>query len=468
MKWATGNEGLRNGPSGSLSLFNELLRGHQKMKPLVAIVGRPNVGKSTLFNRLSEQRKAIVVDMPGATRDRNYADSSWKDRSFTIIDTGGFEPVSKERMLIQMREQTSLAIEEADAIIFLLDGREGLTHSDIETADILRRVKKPVLYAVNKIDGPRQEELLFDFYRLGVERLFAVSAQHGGLGVADLLDALVEILPETPEYPEEEVRIRVAVLGRPNVGKSSLVNRILGFERTIVNPVPGTTRDAIDTPFSLGGKNYLLIDTAGIRKKSKISLQLEKYSVVEAIKTLNRTDIGLILIDAQQGVTEQDVKIAGLAYERGVATIIVLNKWDLLEKDNSTIGTQVSRVKEKLKYLDFAPVVSVSALTGQRVVKIFNFIDDVYDQYTRRIATAKLNDGFREITEKLPPPRYRGRPNKISYVTQTAIKPPTFVLFVREPKAVHFSYERYLVNRIREMFSFDLTPIRLIFRKKGD
>ncbi len=437
------------------------------MKPIVAIVGRPNVGKSTLFNRLSETKRVIVIDQPGATRDRNYADSLWNGRVFMIIDTGGFEPVSTEQMLVQMREQTNLAIEEADAIIFLLDGRHGLTPADIEITQILRRTKKPVFYTVNKIDNLRQEDLALDFYRLGIERLYSISSQHG-LGVGDLLDDVVECLPAESSAPEEkEERIRIAVIGKPNVGKSSLVNKILGYERTIVNPTPGTTRDAIDTSFDLNGRKYLFIDTAGIRKKSKISLQLEKYSVLEAIKTLSRCDIALMMIDAQEGVTDQDTKIAGLAYERGVACIVLLNKWDLLEKDNTTIGTYVRHVKDSLKYLDFAPITSISALTGQRVTKVFDLIDTVYGQYSQRVSTSLLNKKLEEFTAKLSPPRYRNRPNKIHYATQISVKPPTFVFFVREPKGVHFSYERYLANRIHEELGFENTPLRIIFRKKG-
>jgi len=436
------------------------------MKPIVAIIGRPNVGKSTLFNRLSETKRVIVIDQPGATRDRNYADSLWNGKTFMIIDTGGFEPVTSERMLVQMREQTNLAIEEADAIIFLLDGREGLTPADIEITQVLRKTKKAVFYTVNKVDNPRKEELTFDFYRLGIDRLYSISAQHG-LGVGDLLDDVVEHLPETSDEEEKEERIRIAVIGKPNVGKSSLINKILGYERTIVNPTPGTTRDAIDTSFDLNERKYLLIDTAGIRKKSKVSLQLEKYSVIEAIKTLSRCDIALMMIDAQEGVTDQDTKIAGLAYERGVACILILNKWDLIEKDNATIGTHVQHVKDSLKYLDFAPIISISALSGQRVTKVFDLINTVYDQYTQRVSTSLLNTKLEEFTAKLPPPRYRNRPNKINYATQISSKPPTFVFFVREPKGMHFSYERYLSNRIHEELGFEHTPVRLIFRKKG-
>ncbi|MDD5723891.1 MAG: ribosome biogenesis GTPase Der [Syntrophales bacterium] len=437
------------------------------MKPIVAIVGRPNVGKSTLFNRLSETKKVIVIDQPGATRDRNYADSNWNGKTFIIIDTGGFEPVTSERMLIQMREQTTLAIEEADVIIFMLDGREGLTPADIEITQILRKTKKPVFYTVNKIDNVRQENLTFEFYRLGIDRIYSISSQHG-LGVGDLLDDVVEHLPEiSVEEPQEE-RIRIAVIGKPNVGKSSLINKILGYERTIVNSTPGTTRDATDTSFDLNERKYLFIDTAGIRKKSKVSQQLEKYSVIEAIKTLSRCDIALMMIDAQEGVTDQDTKIAGLAYERGVACIIILNKWDLIEKDNSTIGTHVQHVKDSLKYLDFSPIISISALSGQRVTKVFDLINTVYDQYSQRVSTGILNAKLEEFTTKLPPPRYRNRPNKIIYATQISIKPPTFVFFVREPKGMHFSYERYLSNRIHEELGFEHTPLRIVFRKKGE
>lgn len=437
------------------------------LKPIIAIVGRPNVGKSTLFNRLSSHKKAIVIDQPGATRDRNYAYSEWNDKSFTLIDTGGFEPVSMERMLIQMREQTNLAIEEADAIIFLLDGREGLTPSDVEIANILRKTRKPVFYAVNKIDGLKHEELSYDFYRLGVDRLYTISAQHGGIGVGDLMDDVAACLPLSDVTDEDNERIKIAVIGKPNVGKSSLINKILGYERTIVNPVPGTTRDAIDTPFEYNNRKYLLIDTAGIRRKSKVSLRLEQYTVIEAIKTLNRCNVALILIDAAEGITEQDTKIAGLAYERGVICIIVLNKWDLLEKDDSTIGKHVGMIKDKLKYLDFAPIVSLSALTGQRIFRIFELIEATYDQYTTRVPTAELNNKVREFISIFPPPRYRNKPHNFSYVTQTSVKPPTFVFFVREPKGVHFSYRRYLANKIREEFNFDSVPIRLIFRKKS-
>ncbi|OHE17784.1 MAG: ribosome biogenesis GTPase Der [Syntrophobacterales bacterium GWC2_56_13] len=436
------------------------------MKPVIAIIGRPNVGKSTLFNRLAGGGKAIVIDEPGATRDRNYTDCTWNNRPFTLIDTGGFEPAAEVEILVQMREQTKLAIEEADIILFMMDARDGLTPSDQEIARMLRVVKKTVFYTVNKVDGPRHEALVSEFYRLGIEKLYPISAQHGP-GLDDLMDDVADCLPEAePVKDGEGDRIRIAVIGRPNVGKSSLINRILGYERTIVNPVPGTTRDAIDTPITRDGKHYLLIDTAGIRRKSRISLTMEKYSIVQALKAIDRADIALILLDAEEGISEQDVKIAGLAMEKGTACILVVNKWDLVEKDNSTIGTYVEDIRYNSKFLEFAPIIFVSALSGQRVTKIFALIERVYAQYTRRVETGELNRKIREIIEANPPPGRQNRPNIFNYITQVAIKPPSFVLFVRDPDHIHFSYERYLVNRIREAFGFAEVPIRLFFRKK--
>ncbi|MBU4073871.1 MAG: ribosome biogenesis GTPase Der [Proteobacteria bacterium] len=436
------------------------------MKPVIAIIGRPNVGKSTLFNRLAGGGKAIVIDEPGATRDRNYTDCTWNNRPFTLIDTGGFEPAAEAEILVQMREQTKLAIEEADIILFMMDGRDGLTPSDQEIARMLRVVKKTVFYTVNKVDGPRHEALVSEFYRLGIEKLYPISAQHGP-GLDDLMDDVADCLPEAePVKDGEGDRIRIAVIGRPNVGKSSLINRILGYERTIVNPVPGTTRDAIDTPITRDGKHYLLIDTAGIRRKSRISLTMEKYSIVQALKAIDRADIALILLDAKEGISEQDIKIAGLAMEKGTACILVVNKWDLVEKDNSTIGTYVEDIRYNSKFLEFAPIIFVSALSGQRVTKIFALIERVYAQYTRRVETGELNRKIREIVEANPPPGRQSHPHIFNYITQVAIKPPSFVLFVRDPDNIHFSYERYLVNRIRETFGFAEVPIRLFFRKK--
>jgi GTP-binding protein len=436
------------------------------VKPVVAIIGRPNVGKSSLFNRLAHQRKAIVIDQPGATRDRNYAACTWNDKPYILIDTGGFEPAATEGMLVQMREQTQLAIEESDIIIFLMDGREGLLPADRDIAALLRGFEKPVFYAVNKIDGLKQETLSYEFYQLGMETIYTVSAEHG-LGVGELMDEVTRLLPETPEPADVEDRIRIAVIGKPNVGKSSLVNRILGYERTIVNPVPGTTRDAIDTPFTFAGRPYLLVDTAGIRRKSRVSLTLEKYSVIQAIKAISRCDIALMLIDAEEGVTEQDAKVAGLALENGTACIVVVNKWDAVEKDERTIGKYVREIKDKMKFLDFAPILFVSARTGQRVVKIFAAVDSVYSQYTRRVSTPELNRKVQEFLAANPPPQYRSRSNPFNYVSQVAVKPPTFVFFVGDPRAVHFSYERYLMNQFREALALDQVPLRFFFKKKS-
>lgn len=437
------------------------------MKPVVAIIGRSNVGKSSLFNRLSRKRKAIVIDEPGATRDRNYADCTWDGGAFLLVDTGGFEPVATEKMLVHMREQTKLAIEEADIIIFLMDGRDGLMPADRDIVKALRGVAKPVFFAVNKVDGPRQEAQLPDFYALGIDSVYGLSALHG-LGIDELMEDLVGHLP----LPEEEAdegepqRIRIAVVGRPNVGKSSLVNKILGYERTIVDELPGTTRDAIDTPFTLNSRKYLLIDTAGIRRKSRISLTLEKYSVMQALKTIDRCDVALVLIDAEEGVTEQDAKIAGLAFDKGAACIIVVNKWDRLEKDDHTVSEYMRNIRDKIKFMNYAPIIFVSAVSGQRVLKIFDLVETVYRQYTTRVNTAELNRKIREMWGKNPPSRHQFKEQQVSYVTQTSIKPPTFVFFVRDPKGIHFSYERYLLNQMRETFCFDQTPLKIIFRKK--
>ncbi len=446
---------------------SEQTRARSGARRVIAIVGRPNVGKSTLFNRLAERKKAIIIDQPGVTRDRNYATGHWYDLPFIIVDTGGFEPLASEEIMIQMREQTTLAMEEADIIIFLMDGQAGLMAADRELADLLRRLAKPVFYVVNKMDGPKSEDALPDFFRLGVAEIYSISSQHGR-GIDDLMDRVaLHLAPAEDGDEREEERVRIAIIGKPNVGKSSLVNKILGYARTIVNPLPGTTVDAIDTPFSIGDKNYLLVDTAGIRRKSRISLQLEKYSVMQAIRTMERSHLALLVIDAQEGMTEQDAKIAGLAYESGRAAVVVVNKWDLVAKDNYTVGKYVLDIRDKIKFMDYAPIVFVSALSGQRVAKIFDQVDLVYGQYTKRISTAEVNKGMAEILSRHPPSRSLGRQQSIAYVTQAAIKPPTFVFFVRDPQAIHFSYERFLINQIRETFSFEQVPVRVIFRKKG-
>ena len=437
------------------------------MKQVIAIVGRSNVGKSTLFNRLSERRKAIVINVPGATRDRNYADCDWFGKPFLLIDTGGFEPVAVERILVQMREQTKLAIEEADIIIFMMDGRDGLMPGDREIAQTLRESKKPVYIAVNKVDGLRHETLVHEFFELGFEKVYTLSALHG-IGVDELMDDLTRELPpgEDDGDREDQERIRIAVVGKPNVGKSSLVNKILGYERTIVNQLPGTTRDAIDTPFTLNDRNYLLIDTAGIRRKSRVSLTLEKYSVIQALRAIDRCDVALVLIDAEEGITEQDAKIVGLVFEKGIACIIVVNKWDRITKDNQTVGEYVKEIQDKIKFMDFAPILFISALTGQRVVKIFDLVEKVYGQYTKRVGTSELNKKVRDIVATHPLPRFENREQQISYATQTSVKPPTFVFFVGKPRGIHFSYERFLLNQLREAFAFDSVPLRILFRKK--
>ncbi|MBW2056099.1 MAG: ribosome biogenesis GTPase Der [Deltaproteobacteria bacterium] len=435
------------------------------MNPVVAIVGRPNVGKSTLFNRIIRTRKAIVEDEPGVTRDRNYGEASWGDRSFTLIDTGGFEPVSRERLPAQIREQIQLAIEEADLIIFLMDGKEGLTPADEEIDRLLRAHHKPLIYTVNKIDSPQHEARVFDFYSLGVDRIFPVSASHG-YGVEELLDEITRALPRGGPVVDEE-RIRVAVVGRPNVGKSSWINRVLGQERLLVDDRPGTTRDAIDTPFAIGPRKYLLIDTAGIRRKKKIGLRLEKYAVVEALKSIDRCDVALLLLDPFEKVTEQDARIGGFIQEKGRACVIAVNKWDQVKKDNTTVKTYTEEIRQGLKHLAYAPIVFISALTGQRVRKTLDLIDQVATAHQKRVGTSLLNTFVREAVERFPPRVHRGKRGKIYFVTQASTKPPTFVAFVNDPDAIHFSYERYLINQIRERFDFQGTPIRIYFRPRG-
>ncbi|MGB9628209.1 MAG: ribosome biogenesis GTPase Der [Thermodesulfobacteriota bacterium] len=436
------------------------------MKPVVAIVGRPNVGKSTLFNRIIGGRKAIVANEPGVTRDRNYAEVEWEGHTFTLIDTGGFEPVSKDRLFIQMREQCQLAIEEAHAILFMMDGKEGLTPSDKEIADLMRRLNKPVFFIVNKIDGPKHAEKVFEFYGLGVDFLYPISAEHG-YGVDELMDQLLKILPPSIEEKWREKAIRVTVLGRPNVGKSSLINRLLGYKRVIVDEAPGTTRDAIDTLIERDGKRYILIDTAGIRRKSRISLRLEQYSIVEALRSLDRSDVALLLLDPQEGVTDQDARIGGFIHEKGKGCILVVNKWDLIPKDSKTLIEFRERIYQDLKYLSYAPILFVSSLTGLRVMKILDTVDLVAEQTKKRVPTAQLNRLLERWVEKNSPSLYRNRRVKLNYITQVSTRPPTFVIYTNFPEGIHFSYERYLVNQMREEFGFEGVPLRLLFRKKG-
>ncbi|HAG50346.1 MAG TPA: ribosome biogenesis GTPase Der [Deltaproteobacteria bacterium] len=457
------------------------------MKPIVAIVGRSNVGKSTLFNRLIGKSKAIVKAEPGVTRDLNYGDVVERGTTFTLIDTGGFEAIPARPMgtdfIRQMRtvprkgdrrdltipakvrEQAMLAIEEADVIIFLMDGRDGFLPSDRDVADILRKSGKPIVYAVNKIDTTKQEQGVSDFFSLGMENLFLVSSEQGR-GVDELLDAIISLIPKTPIKEEKEERIKLAIVGRPNVGKSSLVNRLLGYERVVVSEIPGTTRDAIDTPFNYNKKKYMLIDTAGIRKKARIGMRLEQYSVMSAIKSIERCDIAFLIIDATTGITEQDEKVAGLIYERGKGCIIVVNKWDLPAKETNTAKEYAERIRWKAKFLQFAPIMFVSAITGQRVFKILAVVEEVLTQLEKRIPTAQLNKFFNTFNKNHQPPIYKNKLVKVYYITQTDIKPPTFVGFVNYPEGIYFSYERFLINQIREAFALDKVPIRLYFRKR--
>ena len=436
------------------------------MKPILAIVGRPNVGKSTLFNRIARGRKAIVWDEPGVTRDRNYADVERDEGSFTLIDTGGFEPVSKDRIFVQMREQCQLAMDEADAVLFMMDGKEGLTPSDREIVDILRKLNKPVFYIVNKIDGPKHEEKALEFYGLGMEPVYSISADNG-YGVNGLMDEITKVLPSSTEKKWDQDVTKVAVLGRPNVGKSSLVNRLLGYKRVLVDEAPGTTRDAIDTLLERDGKRYVLVDTAGIRRKSRISLRLEKYSIVEALRTIDRSDVALLLLDSKEGVTDQDARIGGFIHEKGKGCILVVNKWDLVEKDSQTIVRYEREVREGLKYLSYAPMLFISALTGQRVRKVLDAVDHVSGQTKKRISTSPLNNYFRKWVEKFPPPLYKNRSVKMNYITQVSTAPPTFVIYTNIPEGIHFSYERHLLNQMREAFGFEGVAVRLLFRKKG-
>jgi GTPase len=433
------------------------------MRPIVAIVGRPNVGKSTLFNRLIGRRKAMVDDMPGVTRDRNYGNVDRFEVPFILVDTGGFEPETNDQLLRQMREQSRLAMAEADVILFVMDAREGLTPADREVAEMLRKAEKPVFHLINKVDGDRHEAAMADFYALGVEEVFPVSAEHNR-GIGDMMEAVVAVLPLKGGAGAEDDVTRIAVVGRPNVGKSSLVNRLLGFERVVANPTPGTTRDSVDTYFTCNRKRYMLIDTAGIRRKGKTVEKLEKYSVMDSLRSIERADVALIVLDAAQGVTEQDEKIAGYAYEAGRGCIFVVNKWDALEKDNSTIGTFVDSIRTEFKYLPFAPIVFVSALTGQRIGKIMTEVDNVMSQYAKRVTTSELNRVFSEAVDTHHAPMYQGRRVKFYYATQVGTKPPTFVIFTNRPEGVHFSYERYIANRFREAFGFSGTPLRLMFK----
>lgn len=436
------------------------------IKPIVAIVGRPNVGKSTLFNRLTETRLAIVEDTPGVTRDRLYGECEWLNKEFLLVDTGGIEVGSQDIIRRQMRKQAEVAIEEADLIIFLVDGREGLTSADEEVAEILRRSNRPVLLVVNKIDNVEQANNIYEFYQLGLGDPNWISANHG-INIGDLLDKVLDNLKDLPIEEYEEEVIKIAFIGRPNVGKSSLVNAILGEERVIVSDIPGTTRDAIDTLFTKDDKKYVLIDTAGMRKKSKIETSsIERYSVLRSLRAIDRADVCLMIIDATEGVTEQDKKIAGYAHEAGKAIVIVVNKWDLIEKDNATFNDFRKTIKVELPFMNYAETLFVSALTKQRVNRITEFIDRAYEAYTRKLSTSVINEVINEAISLHQPPSERGVRLKVYYVVQSAIKPPTFIVFVNKPEIMHFSFQRYIENQIRDSFDFSGTPIKFHIRKK--
>lgn len=432
--------------------------------PIVAIVGRPNVGKSTLFNRLCRDRRAIVDDTPGITRDRLIAQVTWGDRSFCLVDTGGIEEESGQPNLkTQVRQQAQMALEEADLVIFLADGKEGLHSGDATVVDLLRRSGKPVIYGVNKIDGPEQENASYEFYGLGVEKLFPISAAHG-YGVRDMMDTLVEMLP--PETTEEEAEkgIRVAIIGRPNVGKSSLLNRIMGSERVLVSDLPGTTRDAIDVSVTLNDQAYVLIDTPGIRRRSKTRDKIEKFSVLKALKSIDRSQVAVLLLDGSEGVTAQDVRIAGYIHERGRGGVVVINKWDLVQQDPNRVAEITQSVNEALKFMPYAPQLRMSALTGKGVSTLLPTLNVVFSQYCTRVQTSAVNEVLTAAVSRHEPPMHGRRRTKILYGAQVSSQPPTFVLFVSYPEAMHFSYQRYLTNQIRKAFSLDLTPVRLIFR----
>ena len=426
------------------------------------------MGKSTLFNRLSRSRRAIVDRTPGVTRDRNYSPARWNDREFTIVDTGGFEPVSENALSAQMREQTLLAIEEADIILFLVDAGTGFTHDDRDIYLRLSRSEKPFIVCANKVDGPEHERRVDDFFTLGADSIFPISSSHG-YGVSTLMDHLVTLLPADTEATElESEPISVAVVGRPNVGKSSLINAILGEPRLLVTDIPGTTRDAIDTVVEKDGRRFLFKDTAGIRRKSRVGLRLEKYSVMKSLKAMEECHIALLLIDVTEGVADQDVRIAGYAYERGMAVILLLNKWDLLESEDKDLTRHKQETERKLKYLSYAPILPISAQTGKGVHRLFDFILNLYREYTTRISTPELNDLIQSAVSKHSPPRYRNRPVKFYYATQVGIRPPSFLVFANAPKGVHFSYERFLANQIKSHFHLEMTPVRLFFRARSE
>lgn len=437
-------------------------------KPIVAIVGRPNVGKSTLFNALAGEQISIVKDTPGVTRDRIYADVTWLNYNFTLIDTGGIEPDSKDIILSQMREQAEIAIATADVIMFMTDVRQGLVDADSKVADMLRKSGKPVVLVVNKVDNfDKMMADVYEFYNLGIGEPFPISSV-GKLGLGDMLDEVVRYFKDDSTDGEDDERPRVAIVGKPNVGKSSIINRLSGENRVIVSDIAGTTRDAIDTEIKYGGREYVFIDTAGLRRKSRIKEELERYSIIRAVTAVERADVVLVVIDATEGVTEQDAKIAGIAHERGKGIIIVVNKWDAIEKTDKTIYEHTRRIKEILSFIPYAEIMFVSAQTGQRLAKLYNMIDAVVENQNMRVQTGVLNEILSEAIALQQPPSDKGRRLKIFYMTQVGVKPPTFVIFVNDKQLMHFSYTRYIENKIREAFGFRGTSLKFIIRERGE
>ncbi len=437
-------------------------------KPIVAVVGRPNVGKSTLFNALAGENISIVKDTPGVTRDRIYADVSWLNHNFTLIDTGGIEPDSGDIILSQMREQAQIAIDTADVIIFMTDVKQGLVDSDGKVADMLRRSKKPVVLCVNKVDSFQKFQAdVYEFYNLGIGDPMPVSAANRQ-GIGDMLDEVVKYFPEDADEAEEDERPKIAIVGKPNVGKSSIINKLTGENRVIVSDIAGTTRDAIDTDIVYNGKEYVFIDTAGLRRKNKVKEELERYSIIRTVSAVERADVVLMVIDASEGVTEQDAKIAGIAHDRGKGVVIVVNKWDAIEKNDKTIYEFQNKIRDTLSYMPYAEMVFVSALTGQRLPKLFETIDMVIENQTLRIATGVLNEIITEAVALQQPPSDKGKRLKIYYTTQVSVKPPTFVIFVNDKQLMHFSYTRYLENKIRDTFGFKGTSLRFIIRERKE
>ena len=440
----------------------------RKTKPIVAVVGRPNVGKSTLFNALAGEQISIVKDTPGITRDRIYADVSWLDYHFTLIDTGGIEPDSKDVILSQMREQAQIAIDTADVILFMVDVKQGLQDADSKVADMLRRSHKPIVLVVNKVDNFNKFMAdVYEFYNLGIGDPHPISAVNR-MGLGDMLDVVTGFFPEDAQMEEEDDRTRVAIVGKPNVGKSSIINRLLGENRLIVSDIAGTTRDAVDTEITYHGREYVFIDTAGLRRKNKIKEELERYMIVRTVSAVERADVVILVIDAVEGVTEQDAKIAGIAHERGKAVIICVNKWDAVEKDDKTIYKMTGKIRDVLSYMPYAEILFVSAQTGQRLVKLYDTIDMVNENHSMRVATGVLNEIMTEAVAMQQPPSDKGKRLRLYYITQVSVKPPTFVIFVNDKELMHFSYTRYIENQIREAFGFRGTPLKFIIRERKE